>query len=131
LAPLIHSVKGKDIMPYDDPRWMGGIGMIGTKAVYNAVMHCDVLLMLGTDPAEGAFDRRRCRAGTADNHEARSCGKPYDGKRVTILELPHQNPERRARTLPCLSAAFLKYAKPSPATWSLGAGMGQERRHGP
>jgi pyruvate dehydrogenase (quinone) len=48
-APLIHSVKGKDIMPYDDPRWMGGIGMIGTKAVYNAVMHCDLFLMLGTD----------------------------------------------------------------------------------
>jgi thiamine pyrophosphate-dependent acetolactate synthase large subunit-like protein len=48
-APLIHSVKGKDIMPYDDPRWMGGIGMIGTKAVYNAVMRCDLLLMLGTD----------------------------------------------------------------------------------
>ena len=48
-APLIHSVKGKDIMPYDDPRWMGGIGMIGTKAVYHAVMHCDLFLMLGTD----------------------------------------------------------------------------------
>jgi pyruvate dehydrogenase (quinone) len=48
-APLIHSVKGKDIMPFDDPRWMGGIGMIGTKAVYNAVMQCDLLLMLGTD----------------------------------------------------------------------------------
>jgi pyruvate dehydrogenase (quinone) len=31
-VPLIHSVKGKDIMPYDDARWMGGIGMIGTKA---------------------------------------------------------------------------------------------------
>jgi pyruvate dehydrogenase (quinone) len=48
-APLIHSVKGKDIMPYDDPRWMGGIGMIGTKADYHAVMHCDLFLMLGTD----------------------------------------------------------------------------------
>jgi pyruvate dehydrogenase (quinone) len=48
-APLIHSVTGKDIMPYDDPRWMGGIGMIGTKPVYDAVMHCDLLLMLGTD----------------------------------------------------------------------------------
>ena len=48
-APLIHSVKGKDIMPFDDPRWMGGIGMIGTKAVYEAIMHCDLLLMLGTD----------------------------------------------------------------------------------
>ena len=42
-APLVHSVKGKDIMPFDDPRWMGGIGMIGTKAVYNAVMGCDLL----------------------------------------------------------------------------------------
>jgi pyruvate dehydrogenase (quinone) len=48
-APLIHSVKGKDIMPYDDPRWMGGIGMIGTKPVYHAVMNCDLFLMLGTD----------------------------------------------------------------------------------
>jgi pyruvate dehydrogenase (quinone) len=48
-GPLVHSVKGKDIMPYDDPRWMGGVGMIGTKAVYNAVMGCDLLLMLGTD----------------------------------------------------------------------------------
>ncbi len=48
-APLIHSVKGKDIMPYDDPRWMGGIGMIGTKADYHAVMHCDLFVMLGTD----------------------------------------------------------------------------------
>lgn len=48
-APLIHSVKGKDIMPYDDPRWMGGIGMIGTKADYKAIMDCDLLLMLGTD----------------------------------------------------------------------------------
>jgi thiamine pyrophosphate-dependent acetolactate synthase large subunit-like protein len=48
-APLIHTVKGKDILPYNDPRWMGGIGMIGTKAVYNAVMRCDLLLMLGTD----------------------------------------------------------------------------------
>jgi pyruvate dehydrogenase (quinone) len=48
-APLIHSFRGKDIMPFDDPRWMGGIGMIGTKADYNAIMHCDLLLMLGTD----------------------------------------------------------------------------------
>src|SRR5215813_13632437 len=48
-APLIHTVKGKDIMAYDDPAWVGGIGMIGTKPVYNAVMRCELLLMLGTD----------------------------------------------------------------------------------
>src|SRR5579863_23377 len=54
-APLIHSVKGKDIMPYDDPRWMGGIGMIGTKPVYKAVMDCDLFLMLGTDYPYSVF----------------------------------------------------------------------------
>jgi thiamine pyrophosphate-dependent acetolactate synthase large subunit-like protein len=48
-APLIHSVKGKDLMSYDDPHWMGGLGMIGTKPVYDAVMRCDLLLMVGTD----------------------------------------------------------------------------------
>jgi thiamine pyrophosphate-dependent acetolactate synthase large subunit-like protein len=48
-APLIHSVKGQDIMPYNDPHWIGGIGMIGTKASYKAVMQCELFLMLGTD----------------------------------------------------------------------------------
>jgi pyruvate dehydrogenase (quinone) len=60
-APLIHSVKGKDIMAYDDPRWMGGLGMIGTKPVYHAAQECDLLIMVGTDypyseflPSKGA-----------------------------------------------------------------------------
>jgi pyruvate dehydrogenase (quinone) len=58
-APLIHSVKGKDIMPYDDPHWMGGIGMIGTKADYKAIMDCDLLLMLGTDYPYSEFLPRK------------------------------------------------------------------------
>jgi pyruvate dehydrogenase (quinone) len=48
-APLVHSVRGKEIMAFDDPHWMGGLGMIGTKAVYNAVHDCDLLVMVGTD----------------------------------------------------------------------------------
>jgi pyruvate dehydrogenase (quinone) len=48
-APLIHTVRGKDMMPYSDVRWMGGLGMIGTKPNYKAVQECDLLLMLGTD----------------------------------------------------------------------------------
>jgi pyruvate dehydrogenase (quinone) len=48
-APLIHSFRGKELMAYDDPRWMGGLGMIGTKAGYHAVQNCDLLLMVGTD----------------------------------------------------------------------------------
>src|ERR1700682_2209600 len=48
-APLIHTVRGKETIDEDSPRWMGGLGMIGTKAVYHAVHNCDLLLMIGTD----------------------------------------------------------------------------------
>jgi thiamine pyrophosphate-dependent acetolactate synthase large subunit-like protein len=48
-APMVHTVRGKEMLAYDDPRWMGGLGMIGTKAAYNAVQRCDLLLMIGTD----------------------------------------------------------------------------------
>jgi pyruvate dehydrogenase (quinone) len=58
-APLIHSFKGKDILPYNEPCWMGGIGMIGTKPVYHAAMHCDLLLMLGTDYPYSEFLPRK------------------------------------------------------------------------
>lgn len=48
-APLIHTVRGKELMPFDDPRWIGGLGMIGTRACYDAVRQCDLLVMIGTD----------------------------------------------------------------------------------
>lgn len=54
-APLIHSVKGSDILPYDDPHWMGGIGFIGSKPVYKAMMSVDLLLMVGTDYPYSTF----------------------------------------------------------------------------
>jgi pyruvate dehydrogenase (quinone) len=80
-APLIHSFKGKDIMPFDDPRWMGGIGMIGTKADYDAIMHCDLLLMLGTDypfseflPQKGAVIQIDERAGVLGRRTATELG---------------------------------------------------------
>jgi len=80
-APLIHSVKGKDIMPFDDPRWMGGIGMIGTRADYHAIMECDLLLMLGTDypfseflPQKGAVIQIDERAAALGRRAATELG---------------------------------------------------------
>jgi len=54
-APLIHSLRGKETLPYDDPRWMGGIGMIGTKPNYQAAQECDLFLMVGTDYPYSVF----------------------------------------------------------------------------
>src|SRR5262249_5537460 len=93
-APLIHSVKGKDIMPFDDPRWMGGIGMIGTKAVYNAIMGCDLLLMLGTDypyseflPHKGSVIQVDDRAGALGRRAPTALGVIGSGRPTVKLPL--------------------------------------------
>ncbi|HYD38229.1 MAG TPA: thiamine pyrophosphate-binding protein, partial [Allosphingosinicella sp.] len=48
-APLVHTYRAKDLVAYDHPRWIGGIGMIGTKPALDATKDADLLLMLGTD----------------------------------------------------------------------------------
>ena len=48
-APLMHTYRGKDIMAYDDRRWMGGVGLIGGRPGVDALNDADLMLMLGTD----------------------------------------------------------------------------------
>jgi pyruvate dehydrogenase (quinone)/pyruvate oxidase len=48
-APLMHTYRGKELMAYDDPHWIGGVGLIGSRAGVDAVRDADLLLMLGTD----------------------------------------------------------------------------------
>jgi pyruvate dehydrogenase (quinone) len=48
-APLMHTYRGKDLMPYHDPHWIGGVGLIGGKPGVEALSAADLLLMLGTD----------------------------------------------------------------------------------
>jgi len=48
-APIVHALKGADVVPHDHPNWVGLTGLIGTKAGYRAVEDCDALLLVGTD----------------------------------------------------------------------------------
>ncbi len=48
-APLVHTYRGKDLLPYHHPYWIGGLGLIGSKAGLQAVSDADLLIMLGTD----------------------------------------------------------------------------------
>jgi len=48
-APLMHTFRGKDILAFDHPRWIGGVGLIGGKPGVDALRNADLLLMLGTD----------------------------------------------------------------------------------
>lgn len=48
-APIVHALKGKEFIEYDNPYDVGMTGLIGFASGYYAMKDCDVLLMLGTD----------------------------------------------------------------------------------
>jgi pyruvate dehydrogenase (quinone) len=48
-APIVHALRGKEFIEYDNPFDVGMTGLLGFSSGYYAIMDCDVLLMLGTD----------------------------------------------------------------------------------
>jgi pyruvate dehydrogenase (quinone) len=48
-APMVHALRGKEHVEWDNPYDVGMTGLIGFSSGYYAMQGCDVLLMLGTD----------------------------------------------------------------------------------
>lgn len=48
-APIVHAMRGKEFIEYDNPFDVGMTGLLGFSSGYHAMMNCDALLMLGTD----------------------------------------------------------------------------------
>jgi pyruvate dehydrogenase (quinone) len=48
-APMVHALRGKEYVEWDNPFDVGMTGLIGFSSGYYAMLDCDVLLMLGTD----------------------------------------------------------------------------------
>jgi len=48
-APIVHPLRGKEHVEYDNPYDVGMTGLIGFTSGYFAMKDCDTLLMLGTD----------------------------------------------------------------------------------
>jgi pyruvate dehydrogenase (quinone) len=48
-APIVHALRGKEFIEYDNPFDVGMTGLLGFSSGYVAIMNCEVLLMIGTD----------------------------------------------------------------------------------
>ena len=48
-APIVHAMRGKEFIEFDNPFDVGMTGLLGFSSGYYAMMTCDLLLMLGTD----------------------------------------------------------------------------------
>ncbi len=48
-APVVHALRGKEFIEFDNPYDVGMTGFLGFSSGYHAMMDSDALLMLGTD----------------------------------------------------------------------------------
>jgi pyruvate dehydrogenase (quinone) len=65
-APVVHTLRGKESVEYDNPCDVGMTGLLGFKSGYRAMEHCDALLMLGTDFPYRSFYPERARVIQVD-----------------------------------------------------------------
>jgi pyruvate dehydrogenase (quinone) len=48
-SPIVHAMRGKEFIEYDNPYDVGMTGLLGFTSGYFAMMNCEVLLMIGSD----------------------------------------------------------------------------------
>jgi pyruvate dehydrogenase (quinone) len=54
-SPIVHALRGKEFIEYDNPYDVGMTGLLGFSSGYFAMMNCEVLLMIGSDFPYQAF----------------------------------------------------------------------------
>ena len=65
-APIVHALRGKEYLEYDNPFDVGMTGLLGFASGYWAMENCDTLLMLGTDFPYRQFFPRNARVAQID-----------------------------------------------------------------
>ncbi|ROR24902.1 pyruvate dehydrogenase (quinone) [Comamonas sp. BIGb0124] len=102
-APIVHTLRGKEHVEWDNPFDVGMTGLIGFSSGYHALMNADTVLMLGTDfpyrefyPQDAAIiqvDRDPTALGRRAPLSLGVCG----GVKETLGQLLPRLKERRSR----------------------------------
>ncbi|MCG8709694.1 ubiquinone-dependent pyruvate dehydrogenase [Brenneria sp. 4F2] len=74
-APVVHALRGKEHIEYDNPYSVGMTGLIGFSSGYHAMMNADTLVLLGTQfpyrafyPADAAIVQIDINPGSLGSH---------------------------------------------------------------
>jgi pyruvate dehydrogenase (quinone) len=65
-APIVHTMRGKEYIEYDNPFDIGMTGLLGFSSSYWAMKDCDTLLLLGTDFPYRQFFPEHARVAQVD-----------------------------------------------------------------
>lgn len=69
-APIVHALRGKEYLEYDNPYDVGMTGLIGFASGYYAMEEADTLLMVGTSFPYRAFYPSHAKILQIDNNPA-------------------------------------------------------------
>jgi len=114
-APIVHALRGKEHVEWDNPFDVGMTGFIGFSSGYHAMRNCDTLLMLGTDFPYRPFYPTEAKIAQVDREpDALGRRAPIDlgvvgGVKETIEALLPRLRRKTDRTF--LDAARQHYAK--------------------
>jgi len=65
-APIVHALRGKEHIEYENPFDVGMTGLLGFASGYHAMKNCDTLLMLGTNFPYRQFFPEHARIAQVD-----------------------------------------------------------------
>lgn len=75
-APVIRTLRAKDLLPHDHPLNAGGLGNLGSEPAVAAMENCDALVLAGTDFPYHEYFPAGIKAIQIDNEPAR-IGRRY------------------------------------------------------
>jgi len=93
-APIIRTLKAKEVIDDQHPLCIGGLGLLGGRPAVKAMDSCDLLVMVGSDFPYRDFYPKSTRVIQIDN-EATRIGKRYP---VDIGLVGHAGPTLAALT---------------------------------
>src|SRR4029077_11346543 len=65
-SPIVHTLRGKEHIEYDNPYDVGMTGLVGFASGYKAMKSCDTLVILGADFPYRQFYPEQARIAQID-----------------------------------------------------------------
>ncbi len=115
-APIVHTYRALDLFAFDNPKVIGGLGLIGSKAGYDAIHGCDVLVMIGSDYPYAEFLPQKAKVVQIDER-AFAIGRRLPVAQAVVGSSRPAVAGLVARVKARADDSFLKSAQKSWADW--------------
>jgi pyruvate dehydrogenase (quinone) len=129
-APVVHALRGKEFIEYENPFDVGMTGLLGFSSGYHAMMACDVLLMIGSDfpyqqffPEDATIVQIDLRGEQLGRRAKVDLGLVGDAKTTLRALLPKLTPHQDDRHLKAAREHYAQARKGLDELATVGSGI--------